>query len=562
MFKRSFVICMLFTMLAFVFAGAEPGRAQGEQPPKEIITSLYRVADIYPGATGSAPEDLVSFSGALFFGANGNDAAGRELWKYESNTGIAVRVADIYPGASSSFPYYLTVYENALYFQANGNDGTGSELWKYTIASGAQRVADICAGAASSWPGHLEIYNSVLYFNADGCDGAGQELWSYDTIHGAQRVVDIYGGASGSNPLYMTAYNNALYFAADGGDGADRELWRYDPTHGAQRVEDINSVGASFPGYLAVYNGALYFCASGDDGAGQELWMYDPTNGAQLVADIFPGVASSNPNHLAAYNGALYFSAYGHDGTGTELWKYDLVNGANRLADINPGVAGSLPAYLAVYNGSLYFQANGNDGAGAELWQYGTTSTAAFRSVRSQDGWVLESAETTNVGGSVNASSVVFYLGDDAGDRQYRSVLSFNTSTLPDNAVVTGIVLAIRRQGLIIGTNPFTTHGYLRVDIRKGAFGTSALQAADFQSAASKNNVGIILDLPDANNWYLARLALTAYSCVNPVGATQLRLRFTLDDNDDRSADFLKFFSGDVVSVSSRPLLVVTYYVP
>jgi ELWxxDGT repeat protein len=406
------------------------------------------------------------------------------------------------------------------------------------------------------------VYNDVLYFSADGGDGAGTELWSYDSTHGAQRVADIYSGTSNSNPLFLATYNGALYFSADGGDGAGRELWMYDPTNGVQRVEDINSGGSSNPGSLAVYGGALYFSATGDDGAGQEVWMYDPVNGAQLVADIYPGANSSNPSYLTAYNGALYFSAYGHDNTGTELWKYDPVNGADRVADIYPGLTGSLPSYPALYNGSLYFQANGNDGAGAELWMYGNTSTAVFRSVGSLDGWVRESGETTGVGGTINASSAVFNLGDDTLDRQYRAILSFNTATLPDTAVVTGLVLAIRSQG-ISGTDPFTTHGDLRVDIRKGPFGNNnALQMGDFQAAASRNNVGTIPNSPDAENWYVTKLLATAYANINPAGVTQLRLRFMTDDNDDGASDFIKFFSGNHGTLSNRPMLIVIYYLP
>jgi ELWxxDGT repeat protein len=305
----------------------------------------------------------------------------------------------------------------------------------------------------------------------------------------------------------------------------------------------------------------LYFAANGEDGMGNELWRYDPVNGVQIIADIYFGLGSSSPSHLTTYNGALYFSAYGHDGAGTELWKYDAAHGAGRVADINPGSAGSSPAYPAVYNGSLYFQANGDDGTGAELWTYGNSTIASFRSVKSQDGWVLESGENTNAGGSANSGAGVFQLGDNAQDRQYRAILSFDTSSLPEDAVVTGVTISICRQGLT-GTDPFTTHGNIRVDIRKGAFGNdNALQTGDFQAAASKSNAGTIQNLP-AGDWYSTKLLATAYRFINPAGVTQLRLRFTTDDNDDNGADFLKFYSGDAASISNRPWLVLSYYVP
>jgi hypothetical protein len=44
-------------------------------------------------------------------------------------------------------------------------------------------------------------------------------------------------------------------------------------------------------------------------------------------------------------------------------------------------------------------------------------------------------------------------------------------------------------------------------------------------------------------------------------GLTQIRLRFKLDDNNNRIANYLSVYSGNAPS-SSRPQLVVTYYVP
>jgi hypothetical protein len=197
-----------------------------------------------------------------------------------------------------------------------------------------------------------------------------------------------------------------------------------------------------------------------------------------------------------------------------------------------------------------------------ELWQYGNTSMVSIRSAGSLDGWVLESGETTNAGGTLNANLGTFQLGDDAQDRQYRSILSFDTSSLPDNAVVTVLKISIRRQG-ITGTDPFTTHGTIKVDIRKGAFGTSsALQIGDFQAAASRANIGTILNSPDPDNWYSARLLAAANRYINPTGMTQLRLRFSTDDNNDNGADILRFFSGNVAVLSVRPVLMISYYVP
>jgi hypothetical protein len=186
--------------------------------------------------------------------------------------------------------------------------------------------------------------------------------------------------------------------------------------------------------------------------------------------------------------------------------------------------------------------------------------TLVTRSTASYDGWILESTETSNSGGSMNATSTTLRMGDEAGDRQYRSILSFNTAGLPDNAVITKVTLKIRRQS-IAGTNPFSTHGNLLVDVRTGKFyGSAALQLADFKSTANLSTAGSI-PRTIVNGWYTKTWTSRILDYINKNGLTQLRLRFTEDDNEDLGADYLNFYSGNAAS-SYRPQLIIDYYVP
>ena len=152
-------------------------------------------------------------------------------------------------------------------------------------------------------------------------------------------------------------------------------------------------------------------------------------------------------------------------------------------------------------------------------------------------------------------------MGDNAPNQQYRAILHFNTSSLPDTAVITKVVLKIKKQGQV-GTNPFTTHKKIAADIRKGAFSDAVLQLTDFQSAASRNAVGLIPNTPQTGGWYLTNINATGFLFLNLTGSTQFRLRFQLDDNNDLNADFLKFFSGNATTIADRPVLIVDYYVP
>ena len=56
---------------------------------------------------------------------------------------------------------------------------------------------------------------------------------------------------------------------------------------------------------------------------------------------------------------------------------------------------------------------------------------------------------------------------------------------------------------------------------------------------------------------YRASLAAAALGSVSRTAITQLRLRFTLDDNNDHGADYISFWSGNAGTASNRPLLWV-----
>jgi hypothetical protein len=188
------------------------------------------------------------------------------------------------------------------------------------------------------------------------------------------------------------------------------------------------------------------------------------------------------------------------------------------------------------------------------------TITEVFKSNGAYDGWILESGESTNAGGKFDKSATVINVGDDARDRQYRSFLSFNTGSLPDNAVITYVEVKVRKQG-VTGTDPFATHGVLLLEIRNTAFSNNAaLQLIDFSAPASSGAVPEQLVLL-GSGWCTTTLQAGNLNFINKYGVTQFRLRFSKDDNDDMGADYMKFFSGNSTS-SNQPQLIVSYYIP
>jgi hypothetical protein len=219
-------------------------------------------------------------------------------------------------------------------------------------------------------------------------------------------------------------------------------------------------------------------------------------------------------------------------------------------------------------NGSTYYwrvaivDANGNIGPYSDATVILNPLVFLSRSVAAQDGWILETGENTNLGGTKSPTTTTLRLGDDAARKQYRAILSFTTSGLPDNAVITKITLKLKRQGVIGGLNPITTFQGFMVDIKKGIFGVAALESADWQTTASKTYGPFKPAL--IGGWYNINLT-SAQSYINKLattsGLTQIRLRFKLDDNNNGLANYLSLFSGNAPA-ASRPQLIIEYYVP
>ncbi len=206
--------------------------------------------------------------------------------------------------------------------------------------------------------------------------------------------------------------------------------------------------------------------------------------------------------------------------------------------------------------------AAGSAGGNALLARYNVpvpTQSALFKSVGSYDGWILEAAEFKNYGRWQDKTGTTLLAGDDQRDRQYVSVLSFNTASLPDNAGIISARLRLKLQGLV-GGDPLQTHGALTVSVNNRPFsGNIGLQLSDFNAPAAPGSAQDAL-APQAEGWYAADLGPVNLDFVNKAGVTQFRLEFSLDDDDDLRADYLKFFSGN--AAANQPEFIVEYYAP
>lgn len=360
-----------------------------------------------------------------------------------------------------------------------------------------------------------------------------------------------------------------------------------------------NADGLAEADYIAKFDGTTW-SALGSDGSGNgSLDKYVYALGI-LNNDLFVGGAFTNVNNngtivkeadfLAAFGinvaptditlsassvnenlpaGSTVGSLSSTDANAGDTFTYSLCGGVD---DASFSITGNLLKTAAIFDYetknsySICIQtSDGNGGTFQEPFTItvnDTAETITFRSTGAQDGWILESTETSGMGNAKNNTATTFRLGDDAAKKQYRGVLSFNTASLPDNAVITKVTLKLKKQGITGGGNPVNAFQGILVDIKKGMFGTSALQPADFQTAAQKTYGPSKPVL--TNGWYNINLT-NGKAYINKLttngGLTQIRLRFKLDDNNNAIANYLSLFSGNA-PLASRPQLIIEYNLP
>lgn len=111
---------------------------------------------------------------------------------------------------------------------------------------------------------------------------------------------------------------------------------------------------------------------------------------------------------------------------------------------------------------------------------------------------------------------------------EYAAILGFDSSTLPDQAQLTGASLYLLREGGA-GSSPFATGGLgtLELSVAAGSFGAPGVEASDLDAPADAtvvaDAVGAVSSQVDALRIDLGPTALAAFELA---GTTELRLRF------------------------------------
>ena len=416
---------------------------------------------------------------------------------------------------------------------------------------------DTCTDGTSGSYQSDESNEAIAVRTLDGAnltEGATVEVEAtvYAWSTGSSDTLDLYYAADATNPSWTLI--GSIVPPAGGNQSLTAQYTL--PTGTLQAIR------ANFR-----YQGTQSPCSGGSyDDADDLVFAVEPAGGGGNTAPTASISAPSNGSNFTVGT-SVTFSGSANDAedgniSGSLSWTSSLDGSIGSGASFNTSSlsVGSHTITASVTDsGGL----SDSDSISVTIDPASQPVTVTFTSIGAEDGWVRESNETSNVGGTANSTGAgrrPIRPGDTTQDRQVKSILSFDTSSIPAGATIQSATLRLRR-GLVRGSDPFTSgFGQCLVDVQSGGFsGSTALQGSDFEAAATAT-AAATLTAPAANlDWSEGVLNASGLAAINASGTTQFRVYFEVDDNDDGSDNQMGYYSGDNSVAANHPQLVVTY---
>lgn len=568
----------------------------GTEPPVRIVPAVEKPGALSASPYGGAPERTrLTWPPS----PTGGGAAYRIYWAGEGSDGLALLVEST--GGTTTLdteiPWAGDDTIPATVFVVAAVDAAGNESFFSDPDKNDDRdhdgLTDAQEGVLGTNPADPDTDNDGLGDREEAQRGTNALLPDTDG-DGYLDSVEVHGGSDPSDSQSMPSPPQA----------ADDLITTEEDTAASVAVlaNDVSAPGTSLavggvvlhPHHgTAVITGMEIVYTPAADFFGQDSFSYTVTDGIVTSGAVTVSVTISPVNDPPSFTrGADQTVGSGAGPQAVAGWASGISAGSGEsgqaltfavTGNTNPGLFAAGPAIDAATGTLTYTPApsatgtatvtvalrddggiadGGQDTSEPQSFQVTVMPLSVLRktSIGPQDGWILEAAETSSTGGTMNVPATTIRIGDDEGDRQYRGILSFDTSALPNDAVISSATLRFKRRA-ITGTSPFGTHGLLTADIVKGAFsGKKSLMPADFKATATRTGT---LTVPSrtALGWYAAPLGARALAAINTTGLTQFRLRFAKGDNDDGGADYLSIYSGNAPS-ALRPVLEIRYAAP
>lgn len=366
-----------------------------------------------------------------------------------------------------------------------------------------------------------------------------------------------------------------------GFDGSMLRVWALsapddvDPTKASAYsayVHNFASHTQSTSGKLVTINGLT-------NAAHKYEWT-DPKTGATVEASSFSGMSRTftiptfvqdtcllitpdEPVHIVTTSVPLpvpnepYFQLLEASGGGLP-YTWSIVSGAVPNGMLLDAESGLLSGALQ-YGGSTQFtvRVTAQDASFDDLAVTFQHWTETFDSIAAEDGYASMSSGPGHPVGAVSNDSTTagIRMGDSSGLIAFRGIVSFGTSSLPDTAVIDSARLELKSDETAGSTAGFPPR---QLVVKTGNFGQATLQGSDYAAAGTVTQTFPNIAIP-GQPWTLM-LNAAARGAINKTGKTQMRVQWSLENDNDGVADWTGFCPGEFSVAAKRPHLVVTYH--
>ncbi len=242
-----------------------------------------------------------------------------------------------------------------------------------------------------------------------------------------------------------------------------------------------------------------------------------------------PSVQLTSPPVGATVSGAVTLAATAGDDTGVSRVEL-LIDGAQVGSDT------AAPYELTwnsatVADGPHTVTARAVDGSGNAATSErtittsnGTTgTTVSFSGIAAEDGYVKAFSDGSSpVVGLI--STLAVGRGTDA--KLNRAILSFDTSALPDGAIVVAATVTVTYASGSGSPWSNPAGNTMVVDVRRGTFGAAATETSDWAAAADAPSAATISSFTSGTRTS-SSFSSAGLGAINTTGRTQLRLRFS-----------------------------------
>ena len=207
---------------------------------------------------------------------------------------------------------------------------------------------------------------------------------------------------------------------------------------------------------------------------------------------------------------------------------YSITNMGHGTA-IDPGTGatqcGIAGAYIldvnicSTYYAATFWGLNPGTGGGGG----GGTTTVTFDSVEGDDGYV----KATSTGGSATVGTLSnLAIGRGTDGLFNRSVLSFDTSSLPDGATIVRAYVTVTYSSGSGDPWASPAGNTLVADVKTGCFGACTMETGDWAATPTASSVASIAKFTSGSK-SSSDFSSSGLSAVNKTGKTQVKLRFS-----------------------------------